>query len=141
MKKFVLLGLITAALIFGGVLLAEVFLVPGQLCKWSPVTTHVDGTPCVIGAYELAISPAGQDLNVAPGAKIKSIVYPGDNAWTGLNIDTLISTLPGGKYQLQARARNGGTVWGTWSTPLLGTVDLVPPTAPDGATMRVFIPN
>lgn len=128
-------------LILGGVVVGEVFLVPGQVAKWNPVTTHVDGTPCVIGAYELAVSPAGQDLNQPASTKLASIVYPGDNGWTGLNVNPLIQNLPGGKYQLQVRARNGGTVWSAWSSPLLGTVDLQPPATPDGTTLRVFLPN
>jgi hypothetical protein len=120
----------TAAVVlfFCAVALGEIFLSPGLTCRWNAVTTHVDGTPCGISAYELGISPTGVDLN--SNSPIKSIVYPGDQGYTGLGTDSLLSGLASGRYQLQARAKTG--VWGAWSVPLQVTIDLAPPSPPTG---------
>lgn len=114
---------------------APVYFGAGQTVTWAPVTTHVDGTPCVVAGYELAITIDNVNLN-SPGAKPIAVIAYGPNAWTGLSIDILIKDLASGGYRLQARAKNGSGIWSSWSAPLDGTLDLQPPAVPQVLGVR-----
>lgn len=121
--------LLLAALVLGA------SLTPESTVLWAEVKTHVDGTPCVIGGYQLAIVADPADLNTAGVTPLALIDY-GPAAWTGLGVKQLVAGLPSGTYRLQARAKNGSGVWSAWSAPLVVTWDTSSPASPTGLTIR-----
>jgi len=127
--KTILASLLLAALVAGA------SLTPDSTVTWAEVKLHVDGTPCVIGGYQLAIVADPADLNTAGVAPIAVIDY-GPSAWTGLGVKQLVAGLPSGAYRIQARAKNASGVWGAWSLPLAVTWDTAAPAAPGGLGLR-----
>ena len=133
------------ALVFGPILSAMVFISAAapteyvgfkHVAVWDCVTHDVDGQADTIAGYELALLPAGKDLNSLDVQAIKRVTTPALPCEFALA--TFLPGMPAGAYRVQVRAVDAAGNWSAWSTPIDVTIDLTPPKPPTGLGCKLL---
>jgi hypothetical protein len=108
-----------------------------SLLSWDQVTKDVQGNPETLAGYELAVLPAGKDLNA--GAVPIKVLAVGVDDWAGVPITRLAEGFSPGPYTFQVRATDAAGNKSAWSDSLELILDGVAPAMPRGLKITVSV--